>query len=443
MSDGTRSRPALTMMLLGTVAGAASFGDAAAIVTLILRLYQAGHRAWAITALLFAILGPSALVAPFASRILSWAGRWRSLMLISAGQGAAAIGLVFVTAAVPTLLLVVLLGAGLALTQPALLEITPLVIGSDQLVWANSITKSADWTGWTVGPLAGGALCAIGWATAALGIEAASFVIAGACFAALSLVRTGTSSEPVVLGARGGLRAALGDLRRDRELARLVAAAGIANVGVSMIAVAEVFFARAVLGAGSIGFASLSSAWFAGMVTGTLLAPKADSWRRAGIAPAGIAPAGIGLAGVAIVVAAAAGNLPVALLCYGAAGIGFGLQATLMRSLIQRRATGVAGPAAGGSVIGIYVAVDMSTQLAGYLAGGAVLLAGARFTLLVAGAGLCSASCLAIALARMEVHLEQQPERDTRRDALEGTRIPVTADRPAAQRVPGAEPAGP
>ena len=210
------------MVLLGTVAGAASFGDAAAIVTLILRLYQAGHRAWAITALLFAILGPSVLLAPFAARILARGGRWRSLVLVCAGQAAAAIGLIFATGTAPTLLLVVVLGAGLALTQPALMEITPAVVGPDRLVWANSVTKSADWTGWTVGPLAGGALCAVGWASAALGIEAASFVIAGACFAALSRVRAGTRTASRSLGppspAAGGPREAR-YLRRDRELA--------------------------------------------------------------------------------------------------------------------------------------------------------------------------------------------------------------------------------
>ena len=369
-------------------------------------------------------------LAPFAARILARGGLWRSLTLVCAGQAAAAIGLIFATGTAPTLLRVVVLGAGLALTQPALMEITPAVVGPNRLIWANSVTKSADWTGWTVGPLAGGALCTVGWASAALGIEAASFVIAGACFAALSGVHAGADRRPVAPVAGGGPREALSYLLGDRELLRLITAAGAANVGVSMIAVAEVFFARAVLGAGSLGFASLSSAWFAGMVTGTLLAPKTDSWHP----PAVTAPTGIGLAGVGIIAAAMAGGLPLAVLCYGVAGIGFGLQATVMRGLIQRRARG--------SVIGIWVAADMSTQLAGYLAGGAALLAGARFTLFAAGAGLCAVSCLVMGLARMEVHHEQ-PESDTRRDAVEGARVGVPADRPAAQRVPGAGPAGP
>jgi hypothetical protein len=66
-----------------------------------------------------------------------------------------------------------------------------------------------------------------------------------------------------------------------------------------------------------------------------------------------------------------------------------------VRTLIQRRA---AGPLRT-RVCGIWVAVDMSTQLGGYLAGGAAMLAGARTTLTIAGAGLCSASCAAAALA--------------------------------------------
>ena len=126
MTGDRRTRPVRTMVLLAVVAGAASFGDAAAIVTLILRLYQAGHRAWAITALLLAILGPSALIAPFADGILARGRRWRSLVLVCAGQAVAATGLIFATGTVPTLLLVIVLGAGLALTD-GLMEIIPEV----------------------------------------------------------------------------------------------------------------------------------------------------------------------------------------------------------------------------------------------------------------------------------------------------------------------------
>ena len=73
------------------------------------------------------------------------------------------------------------------------------------------------------------------------------------------------------------------------------------------------------------------------------------------------------------------------------AGAGFGLQSTLIRTMIQQRA---AGPLCT-PVCAIWVAVDMGTQLAGYLAGGVALLAGPRAALLAAGAGLCAAAVLA------------------------------------------------
>jgi len=122
--------------------------------------------------------------------------------------------------------------------------------------------------------------------------------------------------------------------------------------------------------------------------------------------PSAAAPAGIGVAGAGIVAAAVASVLPTAVLGYGVGGIGFGLQATVVRTMIQRRADGPLR----GRVFGIWVATDMSTQLAGYLAGGAAMLVGARATLTIAGAGLCSVSCAAAALTARPVFRRLQHE---------------------------------
>jgi MFS family permease len=379
------ARPLPVMTLLVTLAGTAAFGDAAAMITLMLRLYRTADASWAVTALLFAILGPSAVLAPVTARILARVGVWRALALTSAGQAAASAALIAVHGTGPTLVLVAVIGAGLSVTQPALLEITPAVVGPGRLDRANSLTRSASWSGWMVGPVAGGALCAAGLPWAALGIEAGSFVIAGACFGALRGVPAASRAP-----ARGSAPGAWRYILRDRALAGLIAAVAIINVCVCMTGVAEVFFARDALRTGSVGFAFLDSVWFAGIVAGTLAAPRAAAWR-----PSVTVPAGIGLAGAGILAASAAGSLAAAQAAYAVAGIGFGLQATLVRGLIQRRAD---GPMRGG-VCGVWVAVDMATQLGGYLAGGAAMLAGARPTLAIAGAGLCSAGCVAFVLA--------------------------------------------
>jgi hypothetical protein len=353
---------------------------------------------------LLCILGPSVLLAPFAGRILGRSGATRALVLTSAGQAAAAAGLIIAHGTVPTLALVAVIGAGLAMTQPALLEITPRAVSPDRLVWANSLIRAANWTGWTVGPITGGSLCAAGLASAALLTEAASFAVAGVCFGVLGH-RLAARAHPSRSGqAAAGTRVAIGYILRDRILAGLIASVGVTNVCVSMTGVAEVFFAREVLRATDTGFAFLSSAWFGGMVVGTLAAPRASAWRSSWAVPAGAA-----LAGAGIVAAAAASSVAAAIPAYGIAGIGFGLQATVVRSMIQRRADGpLRGP-----VCGIWVAVDMSTQLAGYLAGGAAMLAGARVTLALAGTGLCVVSGIAISRAGhigyilREVPLEQ------------------------------------
>lgn len=406
-------RPGVVLALLAVIAGASALGDAAAMVTLTIRLYDAEHAAWAITALLFAILGPSVALAPLAARILARVPVWPALVVTSAVQAATATVLAMVSATGPTLALVVVLGAGLALTQPALLSVVPALVGRDRVVWANSLTRTANWSGWTVGPIIGGALCAAGAASAALLIEAALFVVAGACFVVLNRMSgaAGRTRDPHVPAtadpgsvpedrqehsARRRLvpptiRAALGYVRRDRTLETLLLAVGIINLCTFMTGVAEVFFARDVLHTGDTGYAALLSVWSASMVAGNLLAPRAARRGARRAAVLGLAMAGAGLAAAAM-----APSLPTAMAAYAVAGAGSGLQYTLVRSMIQRRADGpLCAP-----VCAVWVAIDMGTQLAGFVAGGVAMAVGARFTLLAAGAGLCSVSILGAVRAR-------------------------------------------
>ena len=91
IGPGSRARAPATrlpvMAMLVTLAGTAAFGDAAAMITLMLRLYRTADASWAVTALLFAILGPSAVLAPVTARILARVGVWRALALTSAIGG--------------------------------------------------------------------------------------------------------------------------------------------------------------------------------------------------------------------------------------------------------------------------------------------------------------------------------------------------------------------
>jgi MFS family permease len=386
--------------LLVTVAAAATIGDAAAMVTLTIRLYAAEHSGWAIAALLLAILGPSVVLAPLTARILARVSVWRALVVTSAAQAAAAVVLARVTAPGPTLALVVVLGAGLALSQPALLSAVPDLVGPDRLAQANALIRTANWGGWTVGPLIGGVLASAGQAPAALLLEATSFVVAGACFAALSRLSTpGTPAQPT---AAPTIRAALGYIRRDAALPGLLLTVGMINICTFITGVAEIFFAREALHAGDTGYAALLSAWSACMIAGNLLAPRAarrtpwGSSRAAGRPPWGAsrtALLAVAVTGAGLAAAAAAPSLIAAIGAYGVAGAGFGLQSTLIRTMIQQRA---AGPLRT-PVCTVWVAVDMGTQLAGYLAGGVALLAGPRAALLAAGAGLCATAVIAAA----------------------------------------------
>ena len=66
--------------------GASALGDAAATVTLTLRLNDTTHSSWLVATLLFAILGPSVIGAPVAGRLVSRFGARSMFVAAAAAQ---------------------------------------------------------------------------------------------------------------------------------------------------------------------------------------------------------------------------------------------------------------------------------------------------------------------------------------------------------------------
>ena len=100
-----------------------------------------------------------------------------------------------------------------------------------------------------------------------------------------------------------------------------------------MSATAEPFFVTDVLGAGSLGYGLLITAWTLGMAAGA--AGVAHRVATAGVAAA--ASAAIGVQGLGIAGAAVAPVLGVALLGFALGGVAHGVKNVLLRTLIHER----------------------------------------------------------------------------------------------------------
>jgi hypothetical protein len=142
---------------------------------------------------------------------------------------------------------------------------------------------------------------------------------------------------------------------------------------------AEVFFAKDVLGVGSIGFGALWSTWFAGMALGGLtLARRIRGPALAGAALWAIVVQSIGVAAPTLwlVFVFALGFAVVG-------GVAHGTKNVLVRTLMHQRVP----PRLHGRAFAAYNGLRNGAELVALLLGGILVAAiGARWTLLLAGA---------------------------------------------------------
>jgi hypothetical protein len=386
-------------LLAGAVAASAA-GDLILVVVLSLRVHDLTGSGFAVAALFAALMGPIALLATPAGRIVDRFETRRTLALVSVGQAVVATGLVFATGLLAILPLAALLGVGAAIAGPAEAALVPVV--ARDLTKANGWIESARYAGFTAGPLIAGALTAAGGTQIALAVNAASFAVVALATAALRARRepvqdargeAGSPTRAALAGggdaeplARNGRRltrprgdGAFALLTADADLRAAVTAAVAGLLFISASMTVEVFYVRDVVGAGGAGYALVFAAWTTGMVAGALtLAPRLKATLATG-AMAALALQGAGMA--------AASLLPVlawVMAGYLVGGVGHGVKNVLMRTLIQERV-----PAGRhGQAFAAYGAARNTAELGALGLGGILVAAiGAQPALLIAGLG--------------------------------------------------------
>jgi MFS family permease len=354
-------------------------GDYLALITLTLRIEASTDSGWAVAALLLTGLVPPLLLAPVVGMLVDRVETVRVLVITALVQTAAAAALAFTPGVAPTLALSFVLGAGVAVTQPALFALLPRAVGEDRVTQGNAYLEVARWGGAAAGPVLAATLTDAFGAQTALLANAGTFLVVAAA-APLLRVRRPPEPVPVEERGRGEARQGLAFLVRDPLLRLVVPILGLMIVFAAADNVAEVFFAKDVLGAGDTGYGLLITTWTIGMVAGSTAAGR---WAHPGTLTPVVLVGGL-VGGTAVAIAAASALYPVALAMFFVGGLANGVELVAMRSLLHNR---VPDRLRGRAFAAYYGVVQAAQIVALGASGGLVEAAGARMTMLLAGIG--------------------------------------------------------
>src|SRR5207248_8285284 len=146
------------LRLLAGAAGLSALGDFMAIFPLILHVQQHTGSAFAVSALIFALWGPVVLAAGLAGTIVDRFENRRILIAVSLAQAAVVAAMLAGVDSLWALLpLMVLLGCGVSVSQPAEFALVPAAAGADtDAARANGLMETTRSIGFTAGPVIGG-----------------------------------------------------------------------------------------------------------------------------------------------------------------------------------------------------------------------------------------------------------------------------------------------
>ncbi len=366
------------LRLLAGAAGLSALGDFMAVFPLILHVRQATGSAFAVSALIFALWGPVVLAAGLAGAIVDRFENRALLIGVSFAQAAVVAGMVAGADTLWALLpLMVLLGFGVAVSQPAEFALVPAAAGEDvDSARANGLMETVRSLGLTAGPLLGGALGAAGLLRLALALNALSFAVVGGTALVLRARRRPPGDAAAPVRARDGVAL----LVRERDLAIAFGGAVAALAVFSMSATAEPFFVTDVLRAGPLAYGVLLTSWTLGMAAGSsALAHRVPRASLTAGALVAVVLQGAGIAGAAL-----SPVLWMALIGFVLGGAAHGVKNVVLRTLIHERVP----EALRGRAFAAYNGARNGAELGALAVGGLVVGAfGARPALLAAGLG--------------------------------------------------------
>ncbi|RAS64672.1 putative MFS family arabinose efflux permease [Lentzea atacamensis] len=264
----------MTLTLIASGYGLSAMGDEMLLVVLTLRLYGEGRPGVAISALVIAGVLPMVLLAPVVGTVVDRFESTRLIAVVLSLQAILVAALAFVDGLGITLLLVALIGVGLALVSPALALLVPAVVGEDRVPAGYARLELFRTTGTIGGPALAGVLIAFVGERAVLLCDALSFVVMAVLIATLKVRRFPDASQKH-LKWRDQVRQGSGLIRKNAVLRVAVPTLATAIVFTAVLTVARVYFSQEQLRAGDLGYGLLVAAHLAGMtIAAAFVAPR-------------------------------------------------------------------------------------------------------------------------------------------------------------------------
>jgi MFS family permease len=265
-----REAPGFRRLFLATLAS--SVGTYLAVVALTVDVYNksGGDANW-VSALLIADFLPVIAIGLVFGPLLDRLPRRAILVAADLARTAVFCVLPFATSPAQIVGLALLAGVATSLFRPAVFAGLPNLVGDTHLPFANGLLQSAENLTWAVGAAAGGVLVKVAGTDAAYWLNAATYVISA--LLVLGIKRSLEEREPGAEAAGGyflALREGVRVVGSSRALVTIVVAWSVATVGQAIGNVSEIFLARDVFMAGTLGFGILVSTAAIGLFAGSL-----------------------------------------------------------------------------------------------------------------------------------------------------------------------------
>jgi MFS family permease len=265
-----REAPGFRRLFLATLTS--SVGTYLAVVALTIHVYdESGGNANWVGALLIADFLPVIVIGLAFGPLLDRLPRRR--ILVASDLIRAAVFCVLPFADGPGQIVGLALVAGIATSffRPAVFAGLPNLVPDERLPTANGLLQSAENFTWAVGAVAGGAVVKLGGTDVAYWVNAVTFVVSALLVLGIrqsleEAIRDGAGQPGYMAQVREGL-AVVGS---SRALVTIVVAWSVATVAQAIGNVSEIFLARDVFGAGSLGFGVLVATAALGLFAGSL-----------------------------------------------------------------------------------------------------------------------------------------------------------------------------
>jgi MFS family permease len=366
------------------------FGTAVTLIVLLLHAREFG--AFAVVAILIAEFVPVTVGAPLAGLLVD---RVRNRRLMVVGQVVQAVAVIGLVGVLPVfslvLLMLVLLGCGTAVVNPAAAAMVPVICGEDESARGYAAIATGRTLGMLVGSAVGGLLVAWFGTRGALCVDAATYLVQAGL---LTLVRTerdprGACTRP----SRGEAMAGMRHLVADPVLRVAVLSLAVAMTGVMAADVATVFYATEVLRGGAVILGILHASWLLGAFVGARLSIciRSDRLLLTGLASSCC------VMGAAMLVPAMLPFVASVASGYLLGGVANGVQTVSYQRLVRVRSPGEMR----GRVFAAAGAVLIGSNVLGTILGGVVVaLAGARWSFAIAGTASLVSGGVALAVLR-------------------------------------------